>query len=283
MKQQTRIAVSGVEVVYDTVPRKIGMQAPVVAGVTFQVHQGEFVGLIGPNGSGKSTLLRVISRVLSPQKGVVLIDEREISGFGREELARRLAVVAQESQLHFDFTVSEIVWLGRIPHLKRFQREGAADESIVDQALTLTDLQPFANRLVTALSGGERQRVAIARALAQTPEILLLDEPTAHLDLNYQLSLLDLIWKLNRTEGLTVMVALHDLNLAAQYCDKLILLQEGRIYNVGRPKDVITEHTINEVYGVEAIVSPHPVLGTLSVYPVSQVRKRKYKDDKEEN
>ena len=283
MEQQTRIAVSGIEVVYDAAPRKVGTQAPVVAGVTFQVYQGEFVGLIGPNGSGKSTLLRVISRVLAPRKGVVFIDERELAEFGREELARRLAVVAQESQLHFDFTVSEIVRMGRIPHLKRFQRESAADESIVDEALNLTDLQPFANRLVTALSGGERQRVAIARALAQTPEILLLDEPTAHLDLNYQLSLLDLIWKLNRTEGLTVIVVLHDLNLAAQYCDKLILLQEGRIYNVGKPKEVITEPTIGEVYGVEAIVSPHPVSGTLSVYPVSQVRKKESKDDKEKN
>ena len=272
MKHQTRIAVSRVEVVYEA--------EPVVAGIIFQVHQGEFVGLIGPNGSGKSTLLRVISRVLSPRKGVVLIDEREISEFGREELARRLAVVAQESQLHFDFTVSEIVRMGRIPHLKRFQREGIEDECIVDQALHLTDLKPFANRLVTALSGGERQRVAIARALAQTPEILLLDEPTAHLDLNYQLSLLDLIWKLNRTEGLTVLVVLHDLNLAAQYCDKLILLQKGRIYNVGRSNNVITEAAIREVYGVEAIVSPHPVLGTLCIYPLSQERKNRGENDK---
>jgi len=266
MKQQIRIAVSGVEVVYEA--------EPVVTDITFQVHQGEFAGLIGPNGSGKSTLLRVISRVLSPQKGVTLINQRELSEFGREELARRLAVVTQESQLHFDFTVSEIVRMGRIPHLRRFQRESIVDERIVEQALHLTELQPFANRLVTALSGGERQRVAIARALAQTPEILLLDEPTAHLDLNYQLALLDLIWKLNRTEGLTVLVVLHDLNLAAQYCDKLILLQNGRIYNVGSPTDVITEAAIREVYGVEAIVGPHPVLGTLCVYPASQVKKR---------
>ncbi len=266
MEDFIRIKVSEVEVVYDA--------DPVVAGITFQVHQGEFVGLIGPNGSGKSTLLRVISRVLSPRKGTVLIDGRFASVYGREELARRLAVVTQESQLHFDFTVAEVVRMGRIPHLKRFQREGARDTHIVDKALHLTDLLPFANRLVTELSGGERQRVAIARALAQEPEILLLDEPTAHLDINYQLTLLDLIWHLNRKSGLTVLIVLHDLNLAAQYCDQLILLGEGRIYNAGTPADVITEEAIRDVYGVHAVVSPHPVMGTPCIYPLSQVRRK---------
>ena len=265
-KHIIRIAVSGVEVAYDA--------APIVAGITFAVHQGEFVGVLGPNGSGKAPLFRAISRVLSPRKVCVLIDGRKVAAYSREGLARCLAVVAQESHLDFDFTVTEVVRMGRIPHLKRFQREGALDKRIVNEALHLTDLLPFANRLVTELSGGERQRVAIARALAQEPEILLLDEPTAHLDINYQLTLLDLIWHLNRKGGLTVLIVLHDLNLAAQYCDQLILLREGRIYNAGTPADVITEEAIREVYGVHAVVSPHPVMGTPCIYPLSQVRRK---------
>ena len=264
MENLTRIAVSNVEVAYDA--------EPIVAGVTFQINRGEFVGLIGPNGSGKSTLLRVISRVLSPRKGAALIDEQSVSAYGRDELARRLAVVTQESQLHFDFTVSEVVGMGRIPHLKRFQREGIRDARVVEEALHLTELEPFADRLVTELSGGERQRVAIARALAQEPEILLLDEPTAHLDINYQLALLDLIWTLNQANGVTVLAALHDLNLAAQYCDKLIVLRAGRIYTVGTPTDVITADTIRDVYGVEAVISHHPKAHTPCVYPLSQTK-----------
>ena len=259
-----RIAVSEVEVAYDA--------EPIVAGVTFQVNHGEFVGLIGPNGSGKSTLLRVISRVLSPRKGSVLIDDQSVSGYGRDELARRLAVVTQESSLHLDFTVREIVRMGRIPHLKRFQREGIRDARVVEEDLHLTGLESFKDRLVTELSGGERQRVAIARALAQEPEILLLDEPTSHLDISYQLALLDLIWALNQAKGLTVLAVLHDLNLAAQYCDKLIVLRAGRVYTVGTPTDVITADTIRDVYGVEAVISHHPLANTPCVYPLSQTK-----------
>lgn len=265
-----RIEVCGVEVVYEA--------EPVVTGICFQVRKGEFIGLIGPNGSGKSTLLRAISRVLAPQKGAVLIDGRAVADYGRDELARGLAVVAQESPLHFDFTVSEVVRMGRIPHLKRFQREGPLDAQIVDRAFRLTRIETISERLVTQLSGGERQRVAIARALAQEPEILLLDEPTAHLDINYQIELMDLIRHLSLKDELTVLAVLHDLNLAAQYCDKLILLRKGHIYKLGTPDEVLTESAIWDVYGVRAIVGSYPITGTLYVHPLSNIKSIKSKE-----
>ena len=257
-----RIQVSQVEAAYDG--------EPVVSDVSFRIRRGEFVGLSGPNGSGKSTLIRLVSNVLKAQKGCVLIDGRPVGELRREELARRMAVVRQEAPLDFEFTVQEAVMLGRIPHLKRFQSEGSQDRRIVARALEQTELADLAGRLVTEISGGERQRVAIARALAQQPEIFLLDEPTAHLDIRHQVAVLELLACLCRKEGLTVLAVLHDLNLAAQFCERIILLKQGSVFRHGTPHEVLEAETIRQVYGVEAAVSLHPVTGVPCVYPLGR-------------
>ena len=257
-----RIQVSQLQAAYDS--------EPVIRGVSFEIRRGQFVGLAGPNGSGKSTLIRLISKVLKPQKGRILIDGQPLEQIKQQQLARRMAVVRQEAPPDFEYTVREVVMLGRIPHLKRFQSEGPEDLGIVDESLRKTELTELSGRLVTEISGGERQRVAIARALAQRPEILLLDEPTAHLDLRHQVALLTLFRKLSRREGLSILAVLHDLNLAAQFCERLMLLKEGQIFRSGPPEGVLDAATVRQVYGVEAVVSRHPVSGAPCVYPVVQ-------------
>lgn len=241
---------------------------PVVAGASFHVRQGEWVGLIGPNGSGKTTLLKAVSRVLAPRQGTIAVDSVPVQQYRPPALARRMAVVAQQSPMPDDFTVRDVVAMGRIPHLGRFQGEGPHDIEAVERALALTGTAELADRPVGELSGGERQRVALARGLAQEPSLLLLDEPMNHLDIGFQAEILDLLAHLVRHEGLTVISVQHDLNLAAQYCDRLILLKEGRVRAVGRPEDVITEELIEEVYGVPVRVAPHPVTGTPCVHLV---------------
>lgn len=235
---------------------------PVVAGASFHVERGEWVGLIGPNGSGKTTLLKAISRVLGPRRGTITVDDVPVERYCPRALARRLAVVAQESPMPDDFTVRDVVAMGRIPHLGRFQGEGPRDAEAVERALALTGIAALADRPVGQLSGGERQRVALARGLAQEPSLLLLDEPTNHLDIGFQADILDLLAYLVRHQGLTVISVQHDLNLAALYCHRLVLLKEGRIRAVGRPEEVLTEAVIEEVYGVSVGVAPHPVTGT---------------------
>lgn len=258
----TRIHLSNAQAAYDG--------APVIRDVSFEVRRGEFAGLAGPNGSGKSTILRLIGNLLQPQKGRVEIDGQPVGEYKRELLARRVAVVSQQAPLDFEFTVEEVVMLGRIPHLKRFQREGPDDRSIVEEALGRTELSRLAGRLVTEISAGERQRVAIARALAQQPEILILDEPTAHLDIRHQVSLLSLFGRLCRRHGLTVLAVLHDLNLAAQFCQRLILLKEGRVFAIGKPADILDASVLRQVYGVQASVSLHPVTQAPCIYPVGR-------------
>lgn len=258
------IDVCGVEIAYDA--------KPAVAGAAFHIGRGEFVGLIGPNGSGKSTLVRAISRLMRVRSGHVDVLGQGVWGYRPDALARRMAVVAQHAQLHFDFTVEEVVGMGRIPHLQWYQKEGAQDADAVARALRLADCTQLASRLVTTLSGGEKQRVALARALAQEPDVLLLDEPTTHLDINFQVELLDVVRSLCDTEGLTVLAVLHDLNLAAQYCDRLIMLQSGRVYEAGPPEAVLSERSIREVYGVDVCLSKHPVTGTPCVHLLSKTR-----------
>ncbi|HSR69122.1 MAG TPA: heme ABC transporter ATP-binding protein [Acidobacteriota bacterium] len=257
-----RIATYGLQAAYD--------REPVIEDVSLRVRREELVALTGPNGSGKSTLIRLISNVLRPQKGRVEIDGRDVRDFPLDELARRLAVVQQEPVLNFDFSVRQVVGLGRIPHLKRFQRETPRDRHVVDEALRRTHLQDLAERPVTLISGGERQRVAIARALAQEPEILLLDEPTSHLDIRYQMALLEDLRRLVRETGLAVLAVLHDLNLAAQFCDRLLLLHRGRLVGDGEPSEVIDVDIVRRVYAIEAEVHPHPVFGTPCIHPVRQ-------------
>lgn len=209
-------------------------------GIGFAVEAGEFVGLVGPNGSGKSTLVRAISRVLPAAAGNIALDGRDLAAMPQREVARRVAVVAQESAPAFDYSALEIVLMGRAPHLRRFAFEGARDLAVAAECLRAVHADQLAGRPVSALSGGERQRVMIARALAQEPRLLILDEPTAHLDINLQIEVMDLVRRLNAERGLTVLVVLHDLNLAAQYCHRLLLLREGRLAADGPPAEVIT-------------------------------------------
>jgi iron complex transport system ATP-binding protein len=234
---------------------------PVLAGVTLDVPGGSFVGIVGPNGSGKTTLLRSIARVLRPSSGAVLIDGREVFSISARELAREQAVVPQDTVPAFDFTALEIVLMGRSPHLGRFQSESAADMAIAEQAMRSTGTWGVARRPFAALSGGERQRVVIARALAQEPRVILLDEPTNHLDINYQFEILSLISRLNREKGITVVAVLHDLNLAAQYCDTLVMIGGGRVQAMGAPSRVLTAENVRNVYGAEVWVRKHPTSG----------------------
>lgn len=255
------IEVRGVSFSYEAVD--------VLREVSVSVDEGELLGLIGPNGSGKTTLIRCMAGALRPKLGVVLLEGRAVAEMGPREVARRLAVVPQDHGSPFDFTVVDVVSMGRYPHLGRLGRASRRDVEAVERAMELAGVKQLAHRRLCELSGGERQRVFIARALAQEPEVLLLDEPTAHLDLGHQLELMELVRRLCRDEGLTAVVAIHDLNLAARYCDRLVLLSGGRIRAMGAVEEVLREDLIGEVYGVEVEVWRHPTTGSLYVIPIS--------------
>jgi iron complex transport system ATP-binding protein len=222
--------------------------------VSFQVDKGEFIGLIGPNGSGKSTILRSISRVIKPVQGTVSINGIDVSNFNTKELARQMAVVPEDTTVSFSFTVLDIVLMGRAPHLGRFELEREKDLVIARQAMRMTDTLYLEDRFIDELSSGEKQRVVIAQSLAQEPKIMLLDEPTAHLDINHEVEIFDLLKKLQAEIGMTIIIVSHDLNLAAQYCRRLILLKNGEIFKQGNPEEVITEDNIKSVYGIKVLV-----------------------------
>ncbi|MCX7920277.1 MAG: heme ABC transporter ATP-binding protein [bacterium] len=237
----------------------------ILSDITFAVEPGEILGIIGPNGSGKTTLLRLLTGILQAQSGTILISGKEIALWTRNELAKRIAVVPQDTFVPFNYTVREIVLMGRTPHLRLLQFESSKDVAILNQAMALTDTLEVSERYFDALSGGEKQRALIARALVQEPTILLLDEPTAHLDLNHQIEILDLVKRLNVEENLTVIFVTHDINLAAGYCHRLILLFDGTIFCSGSPQEVITEENIRQVYGTNVVVSEHPLTGVPQV------------------
>lgn len=225
---------------------------PIVRDVTLDVTDGSTLGLLGPNGSGKSSLLRLLAGVRKPTSGQVLLDGADLQGVRRRDIARRVAVVEQHAQTELDLTVSDVVKLGRIPHRSSWSPEGSTDRAAVAEALARVELTDLADRSWHTLSGGERQRVHIGRALAQAPQELLLDEPTNHLDVHHQLDLLSLVRRL----PVTSIIALHDLNLAAMFCDQLVVLSAGAIVAVGTPAEVLTPDLIAEVYRVRAVVTP---------------------------
>ncbi len=231
----------------------------VVDNITFAVGEGEFLALLGPNGSGKSTLIKLLAKTLLPSGGAIYLGGDDLKKLNSTFIARQMAVVPQETPVSFSFTAREVVMMGRSPHLKRFQLEGKRDFEIVREAMLITKTWDLQDRLVSDLSGGEKQRVIIARALAQEPKILMLDEPTSHLDISFQVELLEMLSVLNKEKGVTVIVVLHDLNLAAQYCQKALLLNRGKIFTTGTPEQVITAKNIREVYDTEVIVWFHPV------------------------
>lgn len=233
----------------------------VLQDISFRVEKGEFVGVIGPNGSGKTTLLKILYRLLSPQRGEILFELVPMKKMDRTDIAKRIAVVAQETHLLFPFSVLETVLMGRSPHLGHLMFESEKDVEVTKKAMEWTKMLPFSERSMDDLSGGERKRVFIARALAQEPEVILLDEPTTNLDIHHQMDFLDLILTLNRERGLTIVMASHDMNIASEFCDRLILLQEGRIYKMGTPDEVITKEIIEKVYGCEVWVDQNPFSG----------------------
>ncbi len=236
-------------------------------GVTLDVAAGEIVGVVGPNGSGKTTLVRALDALLQPSSGSVVLEGRDLHAMSRGEIAASVAVVAQVSPPGFGFTAREIVAMGRTPHQVPLAREGAKDAALIRQAMERTDTWHLRGRQVDRLSGGERQRVLLARALAQAPAVLLLDEPTAHLDVRYQLEIMDVVHSL-ANGGLAIVAALHDLNLASQHCDRLILLDGGRIAAAGLPSEVLTPPTLQAVYGIDVEVQPHRLTGRPHVVPL---------------
>ena len=244
----------------------------VLDGVSLQVRRGAVVGLLGPNGSGKTTLLKIIAGVLKAPSGRVVIDGQAIEQLTRRDLARRLAVVPQETQTTFDFSVIDMVLMGRYPHLGAFELEGASDQAIARDALAATGTAALEARLFATLSGGEKQRVVIASALAQASDMLLLDEPTAALDLGYQFEITALLRRLNRERGTTMMVSTHDLNLAAALCERGVLLKQGRVIAHGATEETLTAANIRLLYDIDADVQYHPRAGHLTVVPVGRSR-----------
>lgn len=235
--------------------------ADVLHQVSLGVPRGSIIGLVGPNASGKSTLVRALSRALRPRRGQVLLEGDDVYALRAAQVARLLAVVEQEGTGDPSFTVEETVLLGRFPYLSRTRREGARDREAAREAMRQAAVLSLSGRLVGELSGGERQRVALARALAQEPAVLLLDEPTSHLDPGHQLEMLDRLRGLNRAAGLTIVVVLHDLNLAALYAHELVLLTSGRVLARGTPREVLTSDNLRRAYGPGVALATHPLTG----------------------
>ena len=229
--------------------------------ISLQVRSGEILGILGPNGSGKSTLLKIMNGMLTPREGGVLLKGRPLTQLGRTDIAKNIAMVAQENHFRFTFSALEVVLMGRFPHLKRLQFEGPNDLEAAREALEATRTLELAERSIHELSGGEKQRVLIARALAQRPGVVLLDEPTSFLDLKYKREIFQLIATLSRDKGLSVVLVSHDIDLVAQYCHRLVMLKKGVIFDVGGPDRVISEANIEAVYECPVMVDQHPATG----------------------
>ncbi|MCL2457394.1 MAG: heme ABC transporter ATP-binding protein [Desulfobulbus sp.] len=228
---------------------------PVLRDISLSLHSGQCTGILGPNGSGKTTLLDLLAGLQAPQSGAIKFQGRPLSAWPKKHLARLLALVPQDFMVRFGFSVREVVEMGLHPHLHRFASPSEADQALIDQVLAATGIAALTDRPVTRLSGGEKQRVAVARALAQRPTVLLLDEATSNLDIHHSLELLHLIRNRFERQEIQVVAVMHDLNLAAFFCDHLIFLKEGRVIRQGPTDEVLTPATINAVYGVEAEVS----------------------------
>lgn len=242
----------------------------VLKGLSFQVRVGEVLGVIGPNGSGKTSLLKLLGKVLPIQEGGIRLFGQDLRALPQDAVARTVAHVPQDSQIAFPFTIAEMVLMGRFPHHcggRRFGKliwfgwETREDQRLAAEAMEETDVAHLANRPISAVSGGERQRAILARALTQEPRVLLLDEPTVFLDLNHQVEICRILRRLNEERGLTILLVSHDLNLASQYCDRLLLLAGGEIYRIGTPEEVIRPDVLEAVYGCEVLVDGHPDSG----------------------
>ncbi len=232
---------------------------------SLKVNKGEFFGIIGPNGSGKSTLLKILLGIFRVKSGTVRINGRNIENITRTEAARQASAVMQEFSPAFDFTVKEIIQMGRTPHLKLFGELKSADHEIINCAVRDADLTGYENRNFKTLSGGEKQRVLIAKCFAQSTPLILLDEFVAHLDLGHVQSLMEQVYKKNRKDGTTVVGVFHDVNTASMYCDRIAILKKGSIYEMGEPKEIINESIIKSTYEASCSVIGHPLTGTPQV------------------
>lgn len=248
----------------------------VFSDVCFSVEPGSFMGVVGPNGAGKTTLLRCLAGLARPRKGHVKLGASDIAGLSRLQIARLVALVPQDTNVTFDFTCEEFALLGRLPHQGRAAKKGRCDRDVVREAMAMTGTSAFAERLITSLSGGERQRVAIARALAQEPKVMLLDEPTSHLDIGYQVDVLDMVRVMCRDQGITVAAVFHDLNLASIYCDQVLVVADGSARLRGAPREVLTQRNMAEIYGDRVVVDEHPVHDTPLVAPRSCCAERRW-------
>jgi iron complex transport system ATP-binding protein len=233
-------------------------QRSVVRELSLHIYPGELLGLVGPNGCGKTSIIKALSHVLIPDAGRILLDGQELGAISRTELARLIGVVPQNPSLPDTFTVFEVAILGRNPHLGLLSGETARDMAVVWQAMEKIGITHLAKRRIGELSGGEKQRVTIARVLAQEPQVILMDEPTANLDIFQQMDILDLITGMCREKNTAGLIAIHDLNIAAQYCTRIIMLKNGQIRAEGMPKEVVTAENVREVFGADTTVYPHP-------------------------
>jgi len=234
----------------------------VLQDITLEIPRQSLLALIGPNGGGKTTLLRVMSKALKPKYGTVSLDGRPLESYSARSLAQKLAVISSEQHFEFPFSVADVVAMGRFPHLNRLERMSDRDWKIVHEAMERTSVLDFRNRSISQLSSGEKQRVLIARALAQQPSILMLDEPNAHLDINHQIAVFNLLRTLNRQHQMTVIVVLHDLSAAATFCEAMVLLHRGQVVRTGPPGEVIRSELIQQTFGAEVVVFPSPVDGS---------------------
>lgn len=233
--------------------------------VTIGIRKGEMIGILGPNGCGKTTLLKNLNKNLKPHGGCVMIDDTDIAELSKKEIAQNIAVVPQTNDIRFSFTIRDIVTMGRMPFQESFRGETTDDLEIIERAIEQTGLKHLADRYINTVSGGERQRAIIARAISQTPEIILMDEPTLHLDINMQFEVLDLMYELSKKNDLTVVIVSHDLPMVTRYCDRIVLIHDHKIFAIGTPEEVLTEENMRIVFNVDAVLEKDPRSGKNTV------------------
>ncbi|NLY46106.1 MAG: ABC transporter ATP-binding protein [Tissierella sp.] len=253
----------------------------VIKDISFSIKAGSFVSILGPNGSGKSTLLKTLNNLYNPNNGSIQLYGKDILSYKKRELAKKIALVPQDTNIEYEFTVEDIVMMGRHPYKNRFENENEIDHKIVNESLELTYTLNLKDRIINQISGGERQRAIIAKALAQKPAIILLDEPTSNLDINHQMDILNLLKKLNHENGLTVVLVIHDINLACRYSDEIILLHKGKILGIGAPEEVITVENMEDAYDMKVALEKNKYTDTIHLTPIEIKEKNKnFKNNK---
>ena len=245
---------------------------PILKHLDLTLEKGLFYSILGPNGSGKTTLLKNIQKILRPARKCIYLNGEDVRLISTKEMSRKLAIVPQEAHVEFDFTVLDMVLMGRSPYLKRFETESSHDLSLAKNAMEITDTWKFKDKSVKMLSGGELQRVIVSRAMVQDTDILLLDEPVSHLDIHHQISILNTVAGFCRSKGITVLAVLHDINLASEFSDSLILMHQGEIMEVGSPDQVITELSVRTLYDLDCVVIKNPLSGKPHVIPTVMKR-----------